>query len=85
MKCVIKAKMFYFGEEYLTRTDSDFTSFDWSSSLAVELPIGSFPCDGRCCLELFSNSLHQAIDLCTSHIDRPWHVRYVRNGTGFYH
>lgn len=54
-------------------------------AFAVDLPSGSFLCDRRCHMELFSTSLHQASNLCTSHNNGIWHVRYVCNSTDFHH
>ena len=46
------------------------------SSCSSSSFLTSFTCDRWCRLGSFSHSLHQASYLCTSHIDRIWHVRY---------
>ena len=82
----VSTKYIFYGVETIVVLMERFSNFLCIVlALAVELPSGSFPCDRRCSLELFSNSFHQASDLRTSHIDRIWHVRYVCNGAGIYH
>ena len=53
--------------------------------IIAELPSGKLISDGWRCLELFSNPLHQTINLCTCGYDGKWSVHYVRHGTGLHH